>query len=507
MSLLTQALLQHAATFSVTLGPDTLKTIMSGLQGLGVLNPKIPDSFTQAKIKTLSHKLHRGPHLPGINSLSVPVIQKYDHAGGPIGHQATFRFLIQPFFENQWQTVIDAALADLPASAAMRELLGDGWDTCIAAIRTHLTREVQCNSLDKSEKQVYWPGATDQWLLVSPTQDTLPAELRMRLTERNKVQAKPTRTLSIPLNFYIGGTKPQNSGAMACQLGGAIKKFVSLPPPSTSPTPTHLTAPEPGRYLVLEFDAQGMNATGASICAGLANATSATGFLEALRRNFSTSGVELKPESIAFGYSNVNFDGHFENGKWSYYQKKSVRKTNTKVVPHPVSELTASARVHCIVKLDTAQSPQILSALDFSTLRFASGTIWEPKATLTDDLSEVLQAWGDQVHFLADRQADIEQSADKLDAVLDLVLDDTPKRNYCFSVIGYQGIEPPRPRTGLRDQECRHIFATSILSLAEWLPASAAAGQPIFWRATWLRTTFTCLAVGGHSSEKIFNFS
>ena len=135
-------------------------------------------------------------------------------------------------------------------------------------------------------------------------------------------------------------------------------------------------------------------------------------------------------------------------------------------------------------------------------LRFAGGGIFEPLAFCADNAAQVLDAWGGKVWMVADRQAEIEAMPDKLDAALDKlgvvqVGEDWKATNprYILIQTGYQGVEPPRPRKGLRDASSRHIYAAGLLGLAQWVSADAAGNEPVFWKSTWNNLSYTAVAV------------
>ena len=147
------------------------------------------------------------------------------------------------------------------------------------------------------------------------------------------------------------------------------------------------------------------------------------------------------------------------------------------------------------------------SALDslpgaLQSLRFSGGSIFGAQASISSDLEEFMDDWGDRVWFVADRQSEIESASDKLDAALDcLVITEQKgggwlpaKPDYALAAIGYQAIEPPRPRNGLRDPDCRHVYAAGTVGLMQWVRASECASDAIFWSESWNRVTYSCLA-------------
>lgn len=162
-------------------------------------------------------------------------------------------------------------------------------------------------------------------------------------------------------------------------------------------------------------------------------------------------------------------------------------------MPVAVAELTATARLHIVIRLSAPLSVADLGlvAPAVVSLRFAGGAIFNPVATVASDLDEILDDWGSQVWLVANRQQDIENAADRLDAALDRLQTNNPR--YGLASIGFQGIEPPRPRNGLRDSSYRHIYAGGIVGLMEWVPAAGSGDDCIFWSASWDRATFACL--------------
>ena len=313
MSELKAALLNHAKEFDLQLDDRFIQSIITGVKSLGVLNPKIPDAFCQGGLKTLSPKVPAPEKLPGMSAFAVPMRQKYDWAGGTAGHMRAFRFLVTPFaLGEQWFAVADL---DDAVNAEMTGLVGEDWGMCAAAIKEHLNRPDQYPMLQRCEKQIFWPVdvAEDKYLIISPMADMLPVELSHRLRERAALE--PAQRFH-RINYSVSSDKFQNSGAAACSLAGYFPKLMSLPPPGYREI-TPLPIAEPGRFLVLEFDVQDMNATGGSITAGVTSITATVGFQEAFRRHMLKNGVDLSMLGIANGYSNVNFHGELRDGRWT----------------------------------------------------------------------------------------------------------------------------------------------------------------------------------------------
>lgn len=495
----------HAATFEVKLDETFIPAIMAGLKSLGVLNPKIPDPFCQASLKTLSKKVPQFDKLPALSAFSVPVRQKYDWAGGSEKYIRAFRFLVTPFqHADLWWCA-----AELDLVCPLTEILGEDWQMCAAAIQEHLKRDVQSPIVQRAEKQIFWPIdiKDDKHLILSPMQDMLPVELAVRIKERKEQE--------IPQRFHVeylscSSDKFQNSGVAACNLGGQFPKLMSLPPPSFRES-TPLPAPEAGGFLAMEFDVVQMNATGGSIMAGVSNITAAMGFKDALRRQLQKAGHDIGLKGIAVGFSNVDFHGRQENGTWVGYAKRGSRVVNDETRMQIVSEMTANARVHLVIQLDGSHAPDFLDTVRkiLPSMRFAAGTIWQHQVTL-GDAATIFKSRGNEVWFIADRQDEIEAEKDRLDAALDRLyvtrnqLDEWKAAAplYTLATTGYQAIEPPRPRNGLRDPNCRHVFASNIVSLAQWVSSSVAAVDQVFWTGTWNRSTYSALCFGASAHQQ-----
>ena len=494
------AVLAHAENLELKLDAQFIRAVQGGIKNMGVLNPKIPNSFVRASPKTLSPKFNPNTPLAGISAFSVPVVQKYDWAGGAAVFFRAFRFLLTPFFfDIKRKTIIDDALTDGPASQILSEILGPDWRQCVAEIKGHLNRAIQSPFVDSGEKQIFWKTEKD-YLIVSPLADTLAIELKSRINARSKVNQ-----FFGELDYQVGGDKFQNSGVMATTLGGRLPKLMAFPPDFHREPSPMLSEPEPGQFLALEFDTVGTNVTGGGIAGGLANVTTALGFADALRRLLLNVGVDISPQSIAFGFSRVKFHGEYQKGKWTYSMKKGYREAaQGKVFPQPVAELTANARVHIVLQLEKIADPEILNHLSdiLARLRFGGGPIFNSISTLQADPEVIFDDWGKRVWFVADRQYEIEDEPDRLDAVLDCLKinkkgNSWEKENptYGLASTGYQGIEPPRPRDGLRDSSCRHIYAASTAGLMEWVRAEECASDAVFWSAKWDRVNYTCAAV------------
>lgn len=504
---LDDTLFAHAASLNLELDDDFIASILVDVKNLGVLNPKIPDAFSRAAPKTLSPKVMRGPDLPGISAFSVPIVQKYDYAGGHSSSFRAFRFLISPFeFDGRLMTLIDDVLAGGLASEVMGEIVGPSWNFCCSAIIDRINQDSQAPYVDASEKQIFWETSRNEYLIISPLADTLPLELACRLRERRK-----NGELFKELKWSVGGDKFVNAGVMSTICAGLLPKLMALPPASWRDV-RPLPAPVGGQFLALEFDAQSFNATGSSISGGVATIPAAIGFAEALRRKLDDRDVKIETEAVGFGFSNVNFHGEWRDNGWHYSMRKGSRKTIAgKMVAYAVPELTANARVHVVVKLAEAVNPEILTTVSSVVygLRFAGGGIFNADVTIADDLAAVMAAWGENVWMVADRQHEIDGADDKLDAALDKLdaaLDKLAivkyengrwyprEKGYALAQVGYQGIEPPRPRKGLRDMNCRHIYASGLLSLIRWVPANQAAGDAVFWKSGWNRETYSARA-------------
>lgn len=492
---LVDALNSHAANFSVNLDASFVDSVVAGIKNLGALNPKIPDSFCQAGPKTISPKVPAANFLPGISALSVPLAQRYDWVAGNARLMPAFRFLVTPFdYQGTRLAVVDLSEE---IESAMSSIVGPDFAMCSLAIKAHLNRQEQNPFVAGGEKQVFWPvdPGQNKYLIVSPTFDMLPIELASRLRERSGQK--------FPLLWYrLSSEKFQNAGVAACNLGGKFPKLLALPPePETSISA--LPSPVSGRFLAVAVDVQSMNATGASISAGLANLPQALGFMEALRRQLAMAlGEATAFNAVALGFSKVDFHGH-ENegsGEFSYFVKRASRVSSKKEAKlQRVAEQTANAKVHLVLELSEEKEPDFLrfvaTALD--SLRYGGGTIWNPEYSLAANPENFFAAWGDSVYFLADAAKELSEEEDRLDQALDFIdlSNSFPSAaSYCLAVCGYQGIEPPRPRAGLRDQLCRHIFAASILSLCRWVPASESTAESVFWKSFWDNETYSAYA-------------
>lgn len=492
---LVDALNSHAAKFSVNLDKSFVDSVLAGIKNLGALNPKIPDSFCQAGPKTISPKVPSANFLPGISALSIPLAQRYDWVGGNARLMPAFRFLVTPFdYQGTRLAVVDLSEQ---IESAMSSIVGPDWAMCSLAIKAHLTRQEQHPFVAGGEKQVFWPvdPAQNKYLIVSPTFDMLPIELASRLRERSGQNFEL-------LWYRLSSEKFQNAGVAACNLGGKFPKMLALPPePETSISA--LPAPMRGRFLAVAVDVQSMNSTGASISAGLANLPQALGFQEALRRQLAMAmGEAARFNAVALGFSNVDFHGqkNEDSGTWSYFVRRASRVTSKKEAKlERVAELTSNAKVHLVLELSEEKEPDFLNlvATALNSLRYGGGTIWNPEYSLAANPESFFDAWGDGANFLVDASKEISPVDDRLDQVLDFLdlSNSFPSAaRYCLAVCGYQGIEPPRPRAGLRDQLCRHIFAASILSLCRWAPARKCPEERVFWKSFWDNETYSAYA-------------
>lgn len=189
----------------------------------------------------------------------------------------------------------------------MESWQGDEWRNFSEEAREHLNRQALAGHIHPDEKQVFFVHEKGE-LLVTPLADTLPLELARRIAKR-----KSDGELFRELGWKVGGTQPQNSGVMAATTAGKLPKIMALPPGRWCDN-FALPDPVPGRFLTIELDVHGMNATGAGIAGGIANITGLMGFLDALRRK--TPG--LRCNEAAIGYSRVQFLGEYTEVRHMY---------------------------------------------------------------------------------------------------------------------------------------------------------------------------------------------
>jgi hypothetical protein len=160
---------------------------------------------------------------------------------------------------------------------------------------------------------------------------------------------------------------------------------------------------------------------------------------------------------------------------------------------YPGDEAQASATVHIILKLKEEIAPHFLDDLrkKLATLNYGKSALTRLQIALTANLDAVLSQWGKDVWFLENKQEEIAGAPNRLTAALDKIASDS---RYALANTGYQAIEPPRPRTGLRDPNCKHVFATTIASLVKWTPANEVTEQnTIFWQSAWDKTTYSAI--------------
>lgn len=449
---------------------------MQGVRSLGVLNPKIHNLQHNAGIKTLSPKLPAPDKLPGIHAFSVPVRQKYDWANDRSAHFPYFAFLVTPFLHNnQWHCI---ANLEQETEAAMQEIFGEEWQFCAEGMRTHFTRHVQYPQLLKSERQVFFPLNKEkgQALIISPMADMLFLELHHELEERKKQgQAFNTITYDLPANDYA------KVGVSAARTQGKLTRLFTMPFTQQERKFQPLAPSEAGSFLAIEFHASKLNITGGGIVSGLGSLTSPFGFSEMIQKRIP----EVEIEKLAIGYSNVLFSGEQNKENpydWKYFAPKGA---------YPGEESQASATVHIILKLKEEIAPHFLDELrdKLATLNYGKSALTRLQIALTANLDAVLRQWGKDVWFLENKQEEIAGAPNRLTAALDKIASDS---RYALANTGYQAIEPPRPRSGLRDPNCKHVFATTIASLVRWTPANDVTEQnTIFWQSAWDKTTYS----------------
>jgi hypothetical protein len=253
------------------------------------------------------------------------------------------------------------------------------------------------------------------------------------------------------------------------------------------------------------MDVHNLNATGTDVSAGFSLLTTAAlGFSDALRlKVMGDVGIE----SVAIGLSHDRFRGEWRSDRWVYSRKCGVKTSARGVSRLPVPELLADATVHLVLELDREIDHEHLGCDTLCGMtRLGGGSInMDLQAVVTDraGMDDTLAAWGSQVQLLADR-GDRLAEGDPLDRLLDAmaIVHDAESGHWhrlhpglVPIAAGYQGVEPPRPRGGLRSPEegMRHMYAISLTGLAEFLPAIAASREPIWWQWEWQKASYSAV--------------
>lgn len=494
---LRETIIEHAETIKLDISgitPDRLKT---GIKSLGVLNPKIPNAFCQASPKTISPKLAGIQGFPGISILSVPFQQKYDWAGGAATDFRLWRFLITPV-AGEGRAIIDDLLSGGPLADAFVELVGGDWSDAIDEVRRYLNRDSQSPSVASDEKQVYFVHDQGE-LLISPLADPSFSELLRRIKDRTACG----EVFDI-VCWKAGGVNPFNSGVVAGSVAGWLWKLITFAP--SFAINSSLPPSADGTAMVIEFEVPDMNAEGAGVTAGPVSLTAVLGFVDALRRKIPG----LDPVAVAAGFSHYDFHGERnENGSWSFFGKRGTRPAlNGKgVVAYPVPEMSASAKVHIALRFSEAVpgdfADEVQSALP--ACRFAGSSIFAERATVVADAAAALAVL-DSVPLIADAQHEIDGAAERLDAALGYLARiesetslhrEQRKPGYFLAATGFQCIEPPQPRNGLKG-DALHAYAAPILKLAQWVHAKNATSQAerVWWRNRWDADTYSAHCEG-----------
>ena len=362
----------------------------------------------------------------------------------------------------------------------MREIFSEEWEYCAQAMRDHFSRHVQYPSLVKSERQLFFPINKEKGhaLIVSPMADMLFVELASQLEER-KQRGQQFNTITYP----IASADYAELGISAANTNGKLMRLLSLPFGQPSRKFQPLPTSDTGAYLVIEFHTPKFNITGGGIVSGLCTLTSPFGFVEMIQKKLP----ELDVEKVAVGFSNVVFAGEQSNTnpkEWKYSAGKGV---------YPGDEAQASATLHLILKLKNEIAPHFLAELKeaLTTMHYGKSPLVHSQIALTASLDPFFAQWGDSVWFIENKQEEIANAPNRLNAALDKIASDS---RYALANTGYQAIEPPRPRIGLRNPECKHVFATNIASLVRWLPANeVSVDNKIFWQSTWDKNTYSAI--------------
>lgn len=489
-----------ASACDTVIDDDFFFTAIAAAAGLGEANPQVPNTACHEKTKVVfASKVRPGPDLPGVSGVSVPIARRFDWAGDASEEPAaTFLCAAVADEAGQVLTIAERILVNDEFSKALESIFDSvQFQELKNAIENRISDAGQVRGVDTLEKQLYVPidADTDRYVVVTPLTSQLPGELDRRLHER-----KEKNEFFEELYFSVGTA----GGVSSRLLGGRLPRLMCLPTQCQCPQYVRGTLPTAakGRYLVVEFDAPKMNATGTDISAGFSLiTTSALGFSDALRRQHPEIGGV---ESVAVGLSGAEFQGEFRDGEWIYIVDSGIKNFHGKPVRFVIPELKASARMHLVLRLKGELLQEHFSADSISRgMRFCGSDIFNLDVTVADEqvLVEIFQAWGGAVHMLADRAELLPAAGDKLDALLDLLAikkgdGDTVTRNSEFVpiAIGYQGIEPPRPRYGVRGEKGqKHMFAMGITGLGEFVAADAARHDSIFWRWEYDRLRYSAV--------------
>jgi hypothetical protein len=497
-------LLLLASLCNTEVGEDFLFSSISAAQHLGEANPKIPDATSQAPMRLFNReKLARTQGFPLISPMSSPPARRFDFTG-PMTLFSAASVLCAAFAESGVaRTVADDVMQDGPISRALEEMIGSPrYLELRSALLQRVSSASKVSHVHQSEKQLYVPGAPgDDYLMVTPLNSNLSIELRRRIADRRQ-----RVEFFAELNFLVGGTKPVNCGLTSSLLAGSLPKIMCLPRAvrvdavgDSAFLPPSIT----GSYVVFVGSVKSLNATGNDICAGFAGLTTASmGFTDALRRE---ALGDAQIAGVSIGVSGGWFRGEWLNGQWVYEVNTGIKASGRGAVRGVIPELKADATIHLVIKLDREVNPDSLARAN-RVHRFGGGSFTQPaRWAVTDEcgVSETLSNWGEQVQILADR-GDLLGEGDPLDRLLDLLArrKDPASGRWAKEnprlvpvVAGYQGVEPPRRRSGLREseRELRHLYAVSITGLAEFLPANEAEAASIYWHWKWLGRSYSAV--------------
>jgi len=500
-------LLALAQACEVTLDREFPQAATRAAELIGEANPKVPDPTCQAPMRlAMRDKLPKT--FPLLSALSAPPARRFDFTGAASAFRAASLLCAAVADEEgRVRTLAEDILEGGPFAAALAELTSsENSPDLREALKRRLDSAGQVSHVHPGEKQLYVPGGEGRYLMVTPLSTNLPIELHRRIHER-----RARSELFGELRFHVGGENPINCGLSAAMLGGDLPKLMCLAPEipaAAAGDARYMPATGEGRYLVLRVDVSDLNATGTDVAAGFSLLTTAAlGFSDALR--LKALG-DVKIEAVAIGVSSAQFRGEWRGDRWVYSQKCGVKTTARGVSRMPVPELNADAVIHLVLRLDRDVSSEAVDANQvLGMTRLGGGRINSnlPWAVVDDKgLSDTLAAWRRQVVFLADR-SDWLSEGEPLDRLLDaMAIKEDPVTGRWHRAhpgllpvaAGYQGLEPPRPRSGLRGAEAgvRHIYAVSMTTLAEFVPASAAAEDAVWWGWEWRRASFSAALTG-----------
>jgi hypothetical protein len=273
---------------------------------------------------------------------------------------------------------------------------------------------------------------------------------------------------------------------MSLTLSGQLPKL-HYPPPIFDKTVKTVEAKTTakGNILVITGTVDDYNATGSSIATGSANMLAVAGFADmAWRKN-----EKLLADSFAFGWKSFCVNGH-NKGSESYGMAVASKVVSGgKVVAQALPEIKAFGEFAIVLNLHDEISLTDFDALLFKKMRLSGGNLSNVKTQLFIDVSTASHVLSEYA-FVADSSEDLIVEAhhrDRLDALLEKI--SSGDSTNTVAVVGYQAIEPPRPRIGTRSQEDRHVFASGIITLAKWQKLD----RNCFWSTKWQKKTYSAI--------------